>query len=170
MHNTLTGTLDFHYQMTKGRLAETIIEELFIASGYDVHRFGMENMVPGLVRKLHGNTSGVSSHIRKMPDFVMHKENEVHFVEVKFRSDGAFDIQKLQKDGKDYPYNDCVIIIVSPGKIKALTVAELRNKMVITPTCKNYLGNRKEFSLEKEVIKDYLDIVKVFFENLPTKI
>ena len=94
------GSLDFHFQMTKGRLAETIIEELFIASGYEVHRFGMENMVPGLVRRLNNNYSDVSAQIKKMPDFVMHKGDSIQFVEVKFRSDGKFDIEKLEKDKK----------------------------------------------------------------------
>jgi len=156
--------------MTKGRLAETIIEEMFIASGYEVHRFGMENMVPGLVRRLNNNNSNVSSHIKKMPDFVMKKGGEVHFVEVKFRGDGKFDIDKLQRDNKTYPYADCILIVVSPEKIKSLSVKDLNDKMEITPQCKNYLGNRKEFDLEKKVISDYLEIVKVFFQHLPPKI
>jgi hypothetical protein len=161
------GSLDFHFQMTKGRLAETIIEELFIASGYEVHRFGMENMVPGLVRRLNNNYSDVSSQIKKMPDFVMHKGESIHFVEVKYRGDGNYDIEKLEKDKKAYPYGDCVVIIVSPGRIKALSVKELREGTCITPTCRNYLGNRTEFSLDKNTIVEYLQIVKLFFENLP---
>jgi hypothetical protein len=163
-------TLDFHYQMTKGRLAETIIEELFIASGFEVHRFGMENMVPGLVRKLRRNYSDVSWHIKKMPDFVMYKNDTVHFVEVKYKGDGNFDIHNLEKDQKFYPFEDCIIIVVTPDKIKALTVQELKAKKTITPACKNYLGNRAEFGLDEARIKEYLQIVKAFFEKIPARL
>lgn len=161
------GSLNFHYQMTKGRLAETIIEEMFISSGYEVHRFGMENMVPGLVRKLSNNRSYVSSQIKQMPDFVMHKADQIHFVEVKYKSDGRFSISDLEKDNKAYPYKECVLIVVSRDKIKALSVSELMNDMKITPECYNYLGKRKEFDLDKGIISDYLRIVEIFFGNIP---
>ncbi len=162
-----TKQLNFHYQMTKGRLAETIVEEMFISCGYDVHRFGMENMVPGLVRKLRYNNDSVSTQIKRMPDFIMHKGNAVHFVEVKFKGGGKFDKGDLTKDNKAYPYDDCVLIIVSRDQIKSLSVRDLRNDMRIEPTCKNYLGYRREFTLEKGVILDYIEIVKIFFKSIP---
>ena len=36
----------------------------------------------------------------------------------------------------------------------------------ITPTSRNYLGNRKEFDLDKEVIIDFCDFAVQFFENV----
>ena len=165
-----TKALNFHYQMTKGRLAETIIEEMFISCGYDVHRFGMENMVPGLVRKLRYNNDSVSTQIKRMPDFIMRKGNSIHFVEVKFKGDGKFDIGDLTRDNKNYPYDDCILIIVSRDQIKSLNVKELLNGIKIEPTCKNYLGYRKEFNLDKGVILDYLEIVKIFFKSIPSSL
>ncbi|MCK5594480.1 MAG: hypothetical protein KAI18_04505, partial [Candidatus Aenigmarchaeota archaeon] len=38
--------------MIKGRIAETLIEELFLYLGYDVFRYGMENTVPGIMKLL----------------------------------------------------------------------------------------------------------------------
>ena len=164
------NSLDYHYQMTKGRLAETIIEELFLANDYEVHRFGMENMVPGLVRRLRYNDSPVSSQIKKMPDFIMKKGDQIHFVEVKYRSDGKFSYEHLEKDDKVYPYKDCILILVSRDKIKALSVKELQSGQTITAECNNYLGYRKEFGLDQQTIKDNLQIVKVFFQNAPGKL
>ncbi len=153
--------------MTKGRLAETIIEEMFISSGYEVHRFGMENMVPGLVRKLSNNKSYASSQIKQMPDFVMHKGDQIHFVEVKFKGDGKYSISDLERDNKTYPYEECVLIVVSRDKIKALSVKDLNDGAKITPECYNYLGKRKEFDLDKGIISDYLKIVEIFFSKIP---
>jgi hypothetical protein len=167
---TKQSELNFHFQMTKGRLAETIIEEMFLSCGYEVHRFGMENMVPGLVRKLRNNSGSVSTQIKRMPDFIMQKENDIHFVEVKYKSDGCFDRNDLEKDNKAYPYEDCLLILVSRDKIKCLSVKELRENKRITPECTNYLGYRKEFSLDRGVINDYLRIVDIFFSQIPAKL
>lgn len=36
----------------------------------------------------------------------------------------------------------------------------------ITPTSKNYLGNRKEFELDKEVIKSFFEFAVTFFQGV----
>jgi type I restriction-modification system DNA methylase subunit len=36
----------------------------------------------------------------------------------------------------------------------------------ITPTCRNYLGSRKEFETDKDVIKAYCDYAIKFFETV----
>ena len=40
--------------MIKGRIAETLIEELFLSLGFNVFRYGMENTVPGIMKLLKG--------------------------------------------------------------------------------------------------------------------
>ena len=57
--------------MIKGRIAETLIEELFLSLGFNVFRYGMENTVPGIMKLLKGVRSDVADTIRKMPDFVI---------------------------------------------------------------------------------------------------
>ena len=37
----------FDDNMIKGRIAETIAEQMFIRMGYKIYRFGMENTIPG---------------------------------------------------------------------------------------------------------------------------
>ena len=82
----------YRYGMIKGRIAETLIQELFLSLGYNVFRYGMENTIPGIMELLKGVRSDVSDAIRRMPDFVMQnpKSKEVYFVEVKFRASEEF--------------------------------------------------------------------------------
>ncbi len=77
---------DFRYGMIKGRIAETLIQELFLSLGYNVFRYGMENTIPGIMELLKGVRSDVAQEIRRMPDFVIQepKTKSVFFIEVKF--------------------------------------------------------------------------------------
>jgi hypothetical protein len=155
----------YRYGMIKGRIAETLIQELFLSLGYNVFRYGMENTIPGIMELLKGVRSDVALEIRRMPDFVMQnpKTKEVYFIEVKFRASGEFSAKDLPKD---YPYVNAYIVLVSKKHIKCLTVTEILNGKEITPTSNNYLGSRKEFDLDKEVIIEFCKFAIQFFENV----
>jgi len=156
---------NYRYNMIKGRIAETLIQELFLSLGYNVFRYGMENTIPGIMELLKGVKSEVATEIRRMPDFVIQnpKSNEVFFIEVKFRKSGQF----LPKDlPKDYPYGNAYIILVSKKHIKCISVSELVAGKEITPKSKNYLGSRKEFELDKKVIIDFCNFAVQFFEGV----
>jgi len=156
---------NYRYGMIKGRIAETLIQELFLSLDYNVFRYGMENTIPGIMELLKGVRSDVAQEIRRMPDFVIQnpKTKDVYFIEVKFRASGEFKTKDLPKD---YPYTNAYIILVSKKHIKCLTVQELLDGKEITPESKNYLGNRKEFDLDKEVIIDFCNFAIHFFENV----
>ena len=151
--------------MIKGRIAETLIQELFLSLGYNVFRYGMENTIPGIMELLQGVRSDVAQEIRRMPDFVMQnpKTKEVYFVEVKFRKSETFSLKNLPKN---YPYENAYIILVSKKHIKCLTVADLQAGKEITPTSQNYLGKRSEFDLDKDVIIDFCKFAVQFFANV----
>lgn len=155
----------YRYGMIKGRIAETLIQELFLSLGYNVFRYGMENTIPGIMELLKGVRSDVAQEIRRMPDFVMQnpKTKDVYFVEVKFRANEEFSLKNLPKN---YPYENAYIILVSKKHIKCITVAELQEGKEITPTTQNYLGRRKEFDLDKDVIIDFCNFAVQFFENV----
>ncbi|GAA4736428.1 hypothetical protein [Flavisolibacter ginsenosidimutans] len=155
----------FRYGMIKGRIAETLIQELFLALKYNVFRYGMENTIPGIMELLKGVRSDVATQIRRMPDFVIQqpKTNEVFFVEVKFRANGCFSMNDLPDN---YPYDNAYIILVSKRHIKCLSVVDLKRGKEITPDCRNYLGSRKEFELDKQVIIDFCDFAVQFFAEV----
>ncbi len=156
---------DWSKGMIKGRIAETLIQELFLTLGYNVFRYGMENTIPGIMELLKGSHSEVALQIRKMPDFVIQNPHtkEFYFVEVKFRTSEKFNFKDLDKN---YPYENVYIVLVSKKHIKCITIAELKQGKEITPDSQNYLGNRKEFELNKEVIIDFCEFAVQFFENV----
>lgn len=156
---------NYRYGMIKGRIAETLIQELFLSLGYNVFRYGMENTIPGIMELLKGVRSDVAQEIRRMPDFVIQNPTtkDVYFVEVKFRASGEFKSKDLPKD---YPYTNAYIILVSKKHIKCLTVQELLDGKEMTPESRNYLGNRKEFDLDKDVIIDFCNFAIQFFESV----
>lgn len=156
---------NFRYGMIKGRIAETLIQELFLSLNYNVFRYGMENTIPGIMELLKGVRSDVAEHIKRMPDFVVQNPDskDVFFIEVKFRANGEFKAKDLPKD---YPYTNAYIILVSKKHIKCLTVQELLEGKEITSDSRNYLGGRKEFDLDKNVIVDFCDFAVQFFENV----
>jgi hypothetical protein len=144
---------------------EALIEELFLTLGYNVFRYGMENTVPGIMKLLKGIRGDVANNIRKMPDLVIQKPGikEAFFVEVKFRKDEVFSKEDLSED---YPYENAYFIIVSKRHIKCITYQELNKGESITPEDKKYLGSRKEFELDKDVIIDFCNFAIKFFEGI----
>ncbi len=156
---------NYRYNMIKGRIAETLIQELFLSLGYNVFRYGMENTIPGIMELLKGVRNDVASQIRRMPDFVIQnpESKEVFFVEVKFRATGELSFKDLPKN---YPYENAYFILVSKKHIKCITYQELKDGKEITATSRNYLGSRKEFDLQKEVIIDFCDFAVQFFEGV----
>ncbi|MEI7719301.1 MAG: hypothetical protein WCI72_05515 [archaeon] len=155
----------YRENMIKGRIAETLIEELFLSWGFNVFRYGMENTVPGIMKLLKGVRGDVAKEIRRMPDFVIQKPGikEAFFVEVKFRANGEFSILDIDRD---YPFENAYFIVVSKKHIKCLSYLELKNKEVITSTSHNYLGNRMEFELDKDVIINFCNFAVKFFEGV----
>lgn len=79
---------NFAESMLKGRMAETLFEELMHQSGNIIYRFGYEAIVQNLAQ-LEGKFdrySEVGERIRAIPDFiVVDKKGKPVFVEVKFR-------------------------------------------------------------------------------------
>ena len=151
--------------MIKGRIAETLVEELFLSLGYNIFRYGIENTVPGAMALLKGVKSEVAKEIRSMPDFVVQnpKTGEVFFIEVKFRAQEEFSRRDIDKD---YPFENCYFIIVSKKHIKCITFKELNEGKEVSPASKNYLGSRAEFDLDKETIIDFCEFAIKFFDNV----
>lgn len=156
---------NYRYGMIKGRIAETLIEELFLSLGFNVFRYGMENTVPGVMELLKGVRSDVADEIRRMPDLVVqdNKSRNVYFIEVKFRASGEFKRKDLPKN---YPYHNALIVHVSKKHIKCISFEELERGEEITPTSRNYLGNRPEFDFDKQIIKNFCEFAIKFFENV----
>lgn len=162
-HGLSNKDYQYHYNMIKWRIAETLIQELFLASDFDVFHYGMESTVPWIMDLLYGIKTEVAQNIRRMPDFVIHdsKTNSFYFTEIKYRWDWKFSIKNLDDD---YPYHNAYFIIISKKDIKCLTYNELKSGQVITPESNNYLVDRKEFHLNKDIVSHFTGFATKFFE------
>ena len=149
----------------KGRIAETIVEELFRSLDFQVFSYGMENSIPGIKDLLKGVRGDVAKNIRQMPDFVVFKENQAHFIEVKYRANGELKLSDIEKYGK-YPFENALFVLVTKKHIKCISFQELSEGKEISTTCRNYLGSRKEFDTDKEKIIEYCKYAVKFFENV----
>lgn len=149
----------------KGRIAETIVEELFRSLDFQVFSYGMENSIPGIKDLLKGVRGDVSKNIRQMPDFVMFKDGEAHFVEVKYRASGSLKLSDIEKYD-DYPFENALFVLVTKKHIKCISYHELKAGEEIKPTDHKYLGKRKEFDTDKALIVEYCQYAVKFFENV----
>ena len=156
---------NYRFNMIKGKIAETLIQELFLQMKYSVFRYGMENTVPGVMDLLKGVKSEVAEEIKRMPDFVIQNPSngEVYFIEVKFRASGKFCFKDLPKG---YAWENVFFVIVSKKHIKCITYKELEEGKEITPESRNYLGNRKEFETDKATVIEFCDFALTFFEGV----
>ena len=86
-----TNQNNYSESMLKGRMTETLVEELLKKSGNTVYRFGYEAIMQNLVqiKKSFDAHSPAGERIRAIPDFiVIDDKGEPIFVEVKFRWNG----------------------------------------------------------------------------------
>lgn len=82
---------DYAEGMLKGRMAETLVDELLKKSGNTVYRFGYEAILQNLtqIKEAFDRSSEVGQKIRAIPDFiVLGIDGNPIFVEVKFRWNG----------------------------------------------------------------------------------
>lgn len=149
----------------KGIIAETIVEQLFKSLGFQVFKYGMENSIPGISDLLKGVRGDVSKNIRQMPDFVVFKDKQAHFIEVKFRKSGILKLKDIDKYG-EYPFENALFVLVTQKHIKCVSYSELKEGREIHEKCRNWLGNRKEFETDKELIVEYCRYATKFFENV----
>lgn len=149
----------------KGRIAETIVEELFRSLDFQVFSYGMENSIPGIKDLLKGVRGDVSKNIRQMPDFVVFKDKTAHFIEVKYRANGELKLSDIERYG-DYPFENALFVLVTKKHIKCISFGELRDGKEIKLGNNFMLGSRKEFDTDKEKIIEYCKYAVKFFENV----
>ncbi len=89
-HVAYNGSVNFEYNLIKGRIAESVFETMFHATKkFTVLRFGYESTVSMLAQYRNIATkTEVIEQVSGSPDFVLVTEDrkQVYFVEVKYRA------------------------------------------------------------------------------------
>ena len=142
---------DYSQNIIKARVAETIIQELFIQNRYNVFNYGMERTMPTLIGKIYRDKSEVSTAIRSIPDFVVQhfESGELLYVEVKFRASGCFGIKDLLEN---FLYENAHFVIVSKETIKYISFKELKAGKTIVKEDNRHIKTYSAFKLKKESI------------------
>lgn len=163
--------IKYHYNLLKGRIAESIAEEMFGKLGFNVERFGMENRLPKVAQLLknHRQTASIQK-IRNMPDLIIEKNGvDVSFVEVKFRGNGKIQYRHL-KPYIEYKPN-ILVLVFTPTNLILLTPDEWKNDFaddqyvpLSTPLKDSpYFG----FSpADIQTVSNFVGLAKTFFSKL----
>lgn len=154
--------IEFSRELIKGRIAETIFEQMFRESGkFTILRSGFEYTLPELAQYANlAEVKAVMTNIRQAPDFVLISQDkkEVHLIEVKYRNHRYDEELKDIADRILEVWNPSWLFIASPdgffldpcnriannnGKIKTL----LSQKWVDRETQEEYLKLLREFEM-----------------------
>lgn len=145
----------FNLNSLKGRMAEHLIQDLFIQSGYHVFNYGLERLHPSLSKLIKTNQRNTAKALRFMPDFVVqHSGNgDLFYMEVKFRSNGCFGFD--EQTIKAYPYHNAWFVIVSPHKIQCIHYKRLIKGFTVNPSTNYSLLKVKSFQFDAEIVREY---------------
>jgi hypothetical protein len=154
---------NFPLNSLKGRIAEYLIQDLFIHSGYNVFNYGIERQMPGITKQLNFKKhTPTAKALRHMPDFVVQSilTGNLFYLEVKFRASGIFALDKMYDD---YPYRNAWFVIVSPNKIQGILYKRLKEGYEVTPATNYLLENIKSFHIDKDRLQEYKEYAKQLF-------
>lgn len=152
---------EFTKNLIKGRIAETIFEQMFRESGkLTILKFGYENTSPELAQfQHHLKNKKILDKIRHAPDFLLITEDKTgaYFVEVKFISTiHQTEIKKIAQQvldqadpsylfvatPKGFFFDPCNTIVNHDGAI-----SELKEDWIPLPTQREYLELLNMFEL-----------------------
>ena len=151
--------LNFKFQLLKGRIAENLMQELFLSEGYQVFKFGIENNLPYLLQQIKGMGSHQALSLRVAPDLIIFEpiSKGIHYVEVKFCSNGVYNLNpKINLDTYIACYPNTIFFIVSKHGILEVGIEQFRESRKIDLTDQeNLISNRSIFNLRPKVIEQF---------------
>ena len=154
------NSIYFASNVVKGRIAETLIEEMFKKSGYQVYRFGYERLLENVSQlKQEIVDSNTFERIRSIPDFlIVDSKGNIQLIEVKYRSSGEILPEELEKYA--YFWEEARIILVTP-KEPHFRIS------YINRFCKNgklySLEEDKFTEIHPDIIREFSKVVKRYF-------
>lgn len=149
----------------KGRMAESLVEELLKQCGSKVYRFGYEAVLQNLtqIETILERDNEVAERIRAIPDFlVIDREGKPTFVEVKFRWQPKWhenDFSMLERISKFW---QAKIIFVNCSQKPYFRISESpyfdENKNLIAIP----IEGSKNFRVEKSISEEFEKLVEKY--------
>ena len=114
MTDDIFKRITYNYGFMKGRLAEAIVERLFITLGWEVYPVGFETKIPRIAQLVSAKKVKTKAieRFEYGPDFVVYNPHEshkekLHEIEVKFRKNSRIS----RSDLKHYKHNDDLLFL-----------------------------------------------------------
>lgn len=156
---------NFAESMLKGRMAETLVEELLRKSDNTVYRFGYEAILQNLsqIKKAFDVHTEVGKKIRALPDFiVIDTKGDPIFLEVKFRANGVPHDDDTERLDRVKKFWNAKMIFVNCSKKPFFRVSDPPyfgedGKFISKP-----LIEEGEWKIDKEVYKKYESLVEKY--------
>jgi len=152
---------NFGESMLKGRMAETLFEELLKESGNIVYRFGYEALVQNLIQldARFDRYGEIGEKIRAIPDFiVIDKIGKPSFVEVKFRWRPELHENDKKKFERVAKYWGARMVLINCWEQPYFRISEppyfKNNQLILKP-----LLGVTEWKINKEVYAKYEELV-----------
>lgn len=175
----------------KGRIAESIVEEMLKEAGFKVFRFGYEAVLQHLANIKLSKSDFYAKLVRDLPDFIILEENEhgpsLYPIEVKFRNDGniplkySFEVKDpeelhLNSGDKEFgrilglasTWRECLVIIVMPLEpyFRVYYPGKwLRKQLVIKNEVKSLEDSFPFIGMRQDIIKKYAHFVKKYLTH-----
>ena len=119
------NTLEFSRDLIKGKIAETVFEQMFRDSGkpeaekYTILKFGYEYTLPEIAQYMHlAEIPAILKNIRNAPDFVLVSQDrkKIYLVEVKYQKQRFPEETGLLAKKITETWNSCHLFIASPDR------------------------------------------------------
>lgn len=177
----MKNSLEFFQNRLIGLISKSIVEEVFVLSGYHAYPFGYESTFSVVAHELKKNKDKTSMRIRTSPDILIHnpENNSSALIEVKYSSYDKIDsiiIQKYLLDSYRENWKDAYLVYVilddigiyaqkiSKIKVNAGKIYRYKKKPVY------YLNLRKNFKQLRyffpEIKKEAIESLKPIIRNI----
>lgn len=149
----------------KGRMAESLAEELLKQCGNKVYRFGYEAILQNLTQleKAFDREDEVGQRIKSIPDFiVINKKGKAFFIEVKFRTDPIVyskDISRLDLIEKFWKAKIILLTVKKPYfRISASPYLNKKGEWNLAS-----LEEDKDLEINKEILNQFNKLVEEYY-------
>lgn len=157
------------YNLTVGRIAESLLQELFLIENYQTFKYGLENTYQYLYKRLRTNNKSSSKSLRQSPDLIVYEpcEENLYYAEVKYRSNGIFKYEASKFTSYVERFPNGYFFIATPKNFYVISFDEMcfRKKIDFNDHPEYLLENSKDFNLRSKSIAHFESFLTVFYNE-----
>ena len=150
----------------KGRMGESLVEELLKKSGNKVYRFGYEAVLQNLTQleESFNRESEVGQRIRSIPDFIVVNGKNILLIEVKFRTDPIIYEKDIKKLNRIIEFWKAKIVLLTPQKpyFRVSNSPYLNEKGEWSWIA---IEDDKDLKIDKNTLNEFYKIIEKYFNK-----